>query len=53
MANIYLEAFKAIRAGSTSGFDYPTVDDGVIGMAFIETVLASTESEKKWIRMLK
>jgi predicted dehydrogenase len=53
MANIYLEAFKAIRAGSPSGFDYPTVNDGVTGMAFIETVLASAASEKKWVMMLK
>lgn len=53
MANIYLAVFKAIRAGSTSGCDYPTVDDGVTGMAFIETVLTSAASDKKWVRMLK
>jgi predicted dehydrogenase len=56
-ANIYLEAFKAIRAELASEpippCDYPTVDDGVIGMAFIETVVASALSDKKWTKMLK
>lgn len=28
--------------------DFPTVDDGVRGMAFIENVIASGKSEKKW-----
>jgi hypothetical protein len=31
--------------------DFPTVDDGVQGMAFIETVLASHRSRAKWTRM--
>ena len=51
LANIYLEAYKAIRAGLNTGFDYPTVNDGVIGMAFVETVLASAASERKWVDM--
>lgn len=28
--------------------DFPTVEDGVRGMAFIENVVASSKSEKKW-----
>jgi hypothetical protein len=32
--------------------DYPTVDDGVIGMSFIETVVASATSDEKWVKML-
>src|SRR5665213_1125087 len=39
-ANIYLEAVAAIRAkiaNKNGSFDFPTVDDGVEGMAFIET----------------
>jgi predicted dehydrogenase len=55
LANIYLEAFKAIRAGSANhtipARDYPTVNDGVIGMAFIETVIASATSDCKWVEM--
>jgi predicted dehydrogenase len=51
LANIYQEAYKAIRTESNTGFDYPTVDDGVIGMVFVETVLASAASDRKWIEM--
>jgi predicted dehydrogenase len=29
--------------------DFPSVEDGIRGMAFIETVVASSNSEKKWI----
>ncbi|MFV0313435.1 MAG: Gfo/Idh/MocA family protein [Dysgonomonas sp.] len=32
--------------------DFPTVKDGVRGMQFIETVVASSESEDKWIKMI-
>lgn len=54
-ANLYREAFKGIRA-ETAGkkippCDHPTVDDGVIGVAFIETVLASNKSKDKWTKM--
>lgn len=31
--------------------DFPNVHDGVRGMAFIETVVESSQSEQKWIRM--
>jgi predicted dehydrogenase len=31
--------------------DYPTVDDGVVGMAFIETVVESARSNEKWTAM--
>jgi predicted dehydrogenase len=56
LANIYLGAFKAIQTGKgnqfVAGYDYPTVDDGVTGMAFVETVLASAASDNKWVKML-
>ena len=56
-ANIYLEAFKAIRAELAGQplptCDYPTVDDGIIGMSFIETVVASAGSDKKWTRIIQ
>jgi predicted dehydrogenase len=53
-ANIYLEAVAAIRA-SIEGKridknDFPTVDDGVIGMAFIETCVKSAKSNAKWTK---
>jgi predicted dehydrogenase len=51
-ANIYLEAVAAIRAsieGKRGGkFDFPTIDDGVHGMAFIETAVKSARSNTKW-----
>ena len=55
-ANIYLEAFRAMRAQLAGqpllAGDYPTVGDGVIGMSFIETVVASATSDEKWVKML-
>lgn len=56
-ANIYLEAAKAI-ADEVSGkkvkkYDFPDVDDGVIGMAFIETAVKSAKSKQKWTKMPK
>ncbi|HYE54561.1 MAG TPA: Gfo/Idh/MocA family oxidoreductase [Chitinophagaceae bacterium] len=58
----YLEAFGNIyrnfaltlsariegREPSKEMLDYPTVDDGVRGMAFIENVVASSQSDSKW-----
>jgi predicted dehydrogenase len=55
-ANIYLEAVAAIRAslaGQRGGkFDFPTVDDGVYGMAFIETAVKSAKSKGRWTRFV-
>ena len=54
-ANIYLEAVAAIRANITAkkgSFDFPTVDDGVEGMAFIETCVKSAASGK-WMKFPK
>ncbi len=56
-ANIYLEAVAAIRAsiaGQRGGtFDFPTVDDGVYGMAFLETAVKSAASNAKWTKFAK
>ncbi len=57
-ANIYREAFRAIRA-EVSGkalpkdLDFPTIDDGVEGMAFIETVVRSAKLGAKWVKFPK
>ncbi|HTY87214.1 MAG TPA: Gfo/Idh/MocA family oxidoreductase [Candidatus Acidoferrum sp.] len=57
-ANVYLAAASAI-ADEVSGrksrgpCDFPTVEDGVIGMAFIETVLKSSKSSDKWTKFPK
>jgi predicted dehydrogenase len=51
-ANIYREAAAHIRdrlAGRPDGeYDYPTIEDGVEGMAFIEATVASAGSSQKW-----
>jgi len=54
-ANIYLEAVAAIRAslaGKRAAGDFPTVDDGVIGMAFLETAVKSAKSKAKWTKLV-
>ncbi|MBM4148414.1 MAG: Gfo/Idh/MocA family oxidoreductase [Lentisphaerae bacterium] len=54
-ANIYREAYRGIRAEIAGKrmpvCDHPTSLDGVVGLAFIETVLASGRSRSKWTRM--
>ncbi|HMP76461.1 MAG TPA: Gfo/Idh/MocA family oxidoreductase [Kiritimatiellia bacterium] len=56
-ANIYLEAVAHIRDaidGKNGGaYDHPTVDDGVYGMAFIESAVASAASDSKWTAFTK
>ena len=55
-ANIYREAARAIRA-ETDGravpkdLDFPTVDDGVEGMAFIATAVQSAKAGGIWTKM--
>ena len=57
-ANIYLEAGRAIEA-EVSGqqlpkdLDFPTVDDGVKGMAFIAAAVQSAKSGGVWTKMPK
>jgi hypothetical protein len=55
-ANIYLEAARAIMA-ETSGWtipedcDFPAVEDGVAGMAFVETAVESAANGGAWTKM--
>jgi predicted dehydrogenase len=57
-ANIYREAYQAIAA-EVAGLpiprklDFPTIDDGVEGMAFIEAVVRSSRLGAKWVRPLR
>jgi predicted dehydrogenase len=56
-ANIYLEAARAIetvKAGKPipADVDYPTVEDGVLGMAFIATAVASAKNGSTWTRLI-
>jgi len=53
-ANLYRSFFQAIwqqiRGEATIGRDFPSIDDGVRGMSFVEAVLDSAASERKWIK---
>ena len=55
-ANVYNSAVVAIKdeiAGKyprKSGYDFPDIRDGIIGMAFIETVVKSANAKEKWIK---
>ena len=58
-ANIYMNATETMRADMTGAkpselqLDFPNVNDGVRGMAFITTVVESSKSDKKWTTMRK
>jgi len=58
-ANNYANFADTVRAKMTRtrpdplALDFPNVDDGLRGMLFIETVLASTKSKKKWTAFKK
>jgi len=56
--NIYRETYHAIAAEAMGrrapkNLDFPTIDDGVEGMAFIETVVKSSKLGSKWVKMPK
>jgi len=59
MANIYLNFSDAVRArimrvkADPLMLDFPKVEDGLRGMLFIETLLASAKSKQKWISFKK
>jgi len=58
-ANIYCNFADTVRAKLTRTkpdplvLDFPNVKDGLRGMLFIDTVLASTKSKQKWTRFKK
>ena len=58
-ANIYRGAAVAIadsiagRKAPKSGYDFPTIDDGLAGMAFIETAVKSGKAGAKWVKFPK
>jgi len=58
-ANIYCNFADTLRAKLTRTkpdplmLDFPDVNDGLRGMLFIDTVLASTKSKQKWTKFKK
>lgn len=56
--NVYSEVFRALRADAAGeklpkDLDFPTIDDGVYGMAFIDTVVKSGKAGAKWVKFPK
>lgn len=54
-ANIYREVFRAVAAQVQGrrpprDADFPTIEDGVEGMAFIEAVVRSSRLGARWVR---
>lgn len=56
-ANIYSSFAKAVvdykkgKMVNASLYDYPDVEDGVRGMAFIEAAVKSSASKQKWVKI--
>ena len=56
-ANVYLAAAEAIEDEvegnykGADGYDFPTVADGVEGMAFIEAAVASSKNNAAWTKL--
>ena len=58
-ANLYRNFANTLRARldgtepTAFDLDFPGVEDGVRGMAFIETVVASSASKEKWVKFAR
>lgn len=56
-ANIYMAFSRAVRDYkpgknlNISKYDFPDVDEGVRGMAFVEGVVKSSKSKQKWVKI--
>jgi predicted dehydrogenase len=56
-ANIYVEFARAVhdrlagRKPPKEGYDFPTLDDGVAGMAFIEAAVKSSKANSRWTKV--
>ena len=56
--NLYQELFRALAAEAAGAprpadLDLPTIEDGVEGMAFIETVVKSSRLGARWVKLAK
>ncbi|MFT5470042.1 MAG: putative dehydrogenase [Verrucomicrobiales bacterium] len=55
-ANVYLAAARAIidqidgNPAPVEGYDFPTIEDGIAGMAFVDTAVRSSASSEKWLK---
>ena len=56
--NLYKEFSRAYRDRfvgkyEAGKYDFPTIEDGIRGMAFVQTVVKSSQSDDKWTPFLK
>ncbi len=60
-SNIYSAAFRAMHcvknnqppcSGGISGWDFPGIDEGITGIAFVEAILKSSKSSEKWTEVI-
>ncbi|HTR15075.1 MAG TPA: gfo/Idh/MocA family oxidoreductase, partial [Roseiarcus sp.] len=54
-ATIYSEVAQAIKAARSGkkppkGVHFPTIEDGIKGMAFIEAAVKSSKGNGKWVK---
>jgi len=58
-ANVYLAAAEAIAHALSGvyprpeGYDFPTIDDGVEGMAFIDAAVRSSQANAAWTKLAR
>ena len=58
-ANVYRSAAEAIadavagRKAPKNGYDFPTIEDGLAGLAFIESAVKSSKLGAKWVKFPK
>ena len=56
-ANIYRNFARTVRKRMNAeepnefDLDFPTIEEGIRGMAFVETIIASGKSKQKWVAM--
>ena len=53
MANIYLGVARAIRGEKYNSGEFPTMNDGVRGLNFIESTVKSHQQGNSWVNLIK
>ena len=57
-ANIYRNFAQALRATQNGeepepeSLDFPSIEEGVRGMQFVETIVVASADDRKWVKMI-
>ena len=57
-ANLYRNFATALRAvlegkdPAPEALDFPSAEEGVRGMRFIETIVSTNDTEEKWVKLV-